>query len=172
MVSPAERQAAIEVFEGLYRTHAHRLLAVAATVSLDFAGDGLQHAFEEAWKRILAPEGARVDNWAAWLRKTALRRVVQECIRARRDVALEGIEPSAAEPSIDDLVVIRQKFEGTLKQMAELPPRQREALGLCFLAGFTSRQTAEIMNVEVSTVRNLVHQARRSLLQVERDDNA
>ncbi|WP_371614198.1 RNA polymerase sigma factor [Streptomyces sp. NBC_00454] len=166
-MSPPEQQSSVERFEDLYRAHARKVLASAATVSLEFAGDATQHAFEEAWKRMSRPGGPPVDNWAGWLRRTAIRRVVEECRQAERGSPLEGVDPPATGLLSEDWAVIRQSFKGTLQQIAALPDRQRQALGLCFLAGFTTQETAEIMEVTVSTVRNLVSQARRSLHQTD-----
>lgn len=163
MVRPPDRAAAEAECEALFRAHKDGLLAAAMVVDPHLAWDGVQQAFEEALTRMLAPHAPPVRNWWGWLRQVTIRHVVarrQEVAAHASAEGLDGIDPA---PLTEDLVVIKEKFEGTLRQVAALPLRQRHAVGLRFLGGFSYPEIARIMAVEEVTVRNLISQARRSL---------
>lgn len=66
--------------EGLYRTHVRSALhaaTMAAGGSTHDGWDGVQHAYSQAWRDLSDPYHASVRNCGSWLRKVAVRHVIQ-----------------------------------------------------------------------------------------------
>jgi RNA polymerase sigma-70 factor (ECF subfamily) len=175
--------------------HCYRMLGSG----LD-AEDATQDTLERAWRRLATFAGA--GPFGGWLHRVA----TNVCLdllrskRARRDPTGEGISsPLAAfrgavdedtrwvEPVSDiDLVsagdpqseVLRREdislaFVAALQRLA---PRQRAALLLCDVIGFSQAEVAEVLDMTPSAVNSLLSRAREAArsrptgLRVDRND--
>jgi RNA polymerase sigma-70 factor (ECF subfamily) len=129
-----------------------RALAVAAG-DVESAADAVQDAFVQAhrhWSRI-----RRHDEPALWIRRTAINRILnQHRSRRRRDAAVERLTP-AAPPGERDLDVG--------PAVAALPPQQRMAIALHYLADLPVAGVAAAMGIAPGTVKAHLHAARRAL---------
>ncbi|WP_406482362.1 RNA polymerase sigma factor [Streptomyces sp. NBC_01615] len=152
-------------WEELYRSHGRSVLAaatLAAGGNRHEAWDGVQHAFTEAWIRLMKPDSLTVDNWPGWLRQVAVRHVVRHRQHQNRTESLEGLDCPQAMPPLDTQLVLKEEYQDTLKVVAQMHPRRRQALALHLIAGYSTAETARIMEVEESSVRSLVRLARGS----------
>ncbi|WP_381562706.1 RNA polymerase sigma factor [Streptomyces eurythermus] len=150
-------------WERLYRAHWQSVLSVALLAAggkQHEAWDGVQHAFIQAWRRLTSLNGLAVDDWAAWLRKVAVRQVVRDRQRASRLEPFSDVEPVLDTPSMDMQVSLKEEYRSTLEVVARMPMRRRQALALHLIAGYSVAETASIMGVKEATVRSLVRQAR------------
>lgn len=130
-------------------------------VAEELAQDALARAVRD-WRKV-----QRLDVPEAWLHRVALnlansffRHRAAEA-KANKRLAAES-ERSIPPWSADDLAV-RQA-------VAALPRRQRTALVLRYFAGFSVRETAEVMGCPEGTVKSLTHKAiatLRDLPQIE-----
>jgi RNA polymerase sigma-70 factor (ECF subfamily) len=68
-------------------------------------------------------------------------------------------------PSQDDFADADDR-ETVRRVLATLPPRQRAALVLTEMLGFTAKEAAGALGVRASTVRSLSHQGRESFRRV------
>jgi len=59
-------------------------------------------------------------------------------------------------------IEVSDQVENALQQ---LPERQRSAILLCYYQGFSSQETAEILNMSVTALESLLARARRTLKQ-------
>ncbi|MEV1005806.1 RNA polymerase sigma factor [Streptomyces sp. NPDC049881] len=161
-VSPAD-----SAWEALYHRYVRRVLhaaTLAAGGSAHDGWDGVQHAFSRAWLYLTEPGSPPVHNWEAWLRKTAVRHVVQAAQRNARALPVHPApDRELGGPLLENWVVVKEEYLGVLKVVAALPPRQRQALALCGIAGCSVKETAQIMDVREGTVRSLLSQARQAL---------
>jgi len=141
--------------EALFRAEYAPLVRALAVVAGDTesAADAVQDAFVQAfrhWRRI-----RRYDAPALWVRRVAVNRVLnQHRGRRRRDVAVAGL-PRPAEPSGRDLDVG--------PAVAALPPQQRTAVALHYLADLPVAEVALVMDLAPGTVKAHLHAARRAL---------
>jgi RNA polymerase sigma-70 factor (ECF subfamily) len=144
-------------FAEFYSASFHSLTVqlYAHTGNLTEAQDVVQEAFCRAlahWTRL-----AVYDDPAAWVRKVAWNLATNRWRRARRMFSLTGREP---DQSVDgpgpDSVVLRQA-------LALLPPRQRQAVVLYYLADAPVTEIAEIIGVSDGTVKSWLHRARGAL---------
>jgi RNA polymerase sigma-70 factor (ECF subfamily) len=115
-----------------------------------------QDAFLKLWERW--GEIDRIDDPTAYLFRVALNGFRRRRRRAAMAVRklLPITEPPDAFLEADMRADVRQLLLG-------LTPRQREALLLVDLLGYSSEQAARILRVRPSTVRSLATQGRRAL---------
>jgi RNA polymerase sigma-70 factor, ECF subfamily len=155
-------------FEAFYGAH-FDVVAGAVFLMLgdrEEAFDVTQEAFTRtwlAWAHVQEHERPEAFPFrvAMNLSKSHLRRL--GTLRRLLPRVAEGRADAMAEVRADDRLVLA----GALR---ELPPRQRSAVILCDLAGFTSEEAARIMRSRASTVRVHLTRARASLRSVFTED--
>jgi RNA polymerase sigma-70 factor (ECF subfamily) len=113
----------------------------------------MQDAFLKLWEHWDRTQD--LDDPTAYLYRTAMnvfrRRYQRAMMAARRAV---GAAPAVDEFAIaDDRHVVR-------RALAQLSPRQRAALVLTEMLGFSTQETARALGVRTATVRALAFQGR------------
>jgi RNA polymerase sigma-70 factor (ECF subfamily) len=124
-----------------------------------------QDAFVKVWERWDRVGG--MGDPVGYLYRTAMNLFRQRYRRAmlaiRRSVGLT--------PSHDDFADADDR-ETVRRVLATLPPRQRAALVLTEMLGFTPNEAASALGVKASTVRSLSQQGRQSFRRVMEVDDA
>lgn len=158
-------------FEGFYMANERRLLRAlfVLTASRDEAEDLAQHAFCRVWERW--DRVAALDDPTGYLFRTAFnahhsagRRAVRAAKRAVEVVAHAMPAPA---PAPADVAADR---DHVARALAQLTPRQREAVVLTQLLDCDAGHAARIMRIRPATVRVLVSQARAVLVRRDRAD--
>ena len=116
----------------------------------------MQDAFLKLWEHWDRTQD--VDDPTAYLYRTAMnvfrRRYQRAMMAAKRAL---GVGPAVDEFAIaDDRHIVR-------KALAQLSPRQRAALVLTEMLGFSTQETARGLGVRAATVRALAFQGRAAL---------
>jgi RNA polymerase sigma factor (sigma-70 family) len=140
-----------------------RKATLAAAGCTADAWDGTQHAFIKAWEHMHNLQPNEVVNWKGWLIKTAVRHVAFARRRQAEHIPLEDTDPPEGRILLEDHVVLKETYQGIMEAIGHLTERQRQALTLVHIAGCSTAEAAAEMGVTVSTVRNLIHQARARL---------
>jgi len=160
MIGSGDRDA----FGVLAARHLDRCVAIACrtlgnrTDAEDVAHDAMLRVWRHApkWKT----GGARFTTWL-------YRVVVNLCIdRTRRAKPTVGEVPediSDDSPDPEDTLESNQTAEQVRAAVMELPDRQREALVLCFFEGMSNADAADVLEVSVGALEQLLVRARRSL---------
>lgn len=149
-------------FVELIRPRARQLLAVAQRIVSDpeLAEDTLQDALVIAWRDIRALRDP--ERFDAWLRRLVVNLCIRQASRERRRAtnlrALPMDGPTA--PDDVDAVDLRDQLERGFRRLS---PRQRAALVLHHLMGYSSSEIAETLNIPAGTVRSRVHNAQQAL---------
>jgi RNA polymerase sigma-70 factor, ECF subfamily len=153
LCSVDERAAELET---LYREGFTRIRRGVMTVvgSWDEAGDVVQEAFAQAWRRR---EGFRADGTLeAWVWKIALRIAGRRVSQARRrDEIAEGIAPVL--PQAERIPELAEAF-------AELPPRRRLLVVLRYVGGLSYAEIADVTGITEGSVAGALSKARRQLV--------
>ena len=158
------------------QVHCYRMLG-----SFDEAEDLVQETFLRAWRKRASYEGRATVR--AWLYKIATnacldliarnkRRVAQTGATANPsevpwlepvpDVLLDEIASSDARP--EAAVVQRETIElAYLVAIQHLPPRQRAALILRDVLGWSAKETAELLETSVASANSALQRARAGL---------
>ncbi len=150
-----EAQASFDIFFEEERERVFRALYFVAGNRHD-AEELTQEAFLKLWERW--GEIDRIKDPTAYLFRVALNAF--RLRRRRAAVAVRKMIP-AAEPRDDFGEVELREDVRLLLQL--VTPRQRAALLLVDLLGYSSEQAAHILRVRPSTVRSLATQGRQTL---------
>ncbi|GAA0700503.1 hypothetical protein GCM10009548_86800 [Streptomyces malaysiensis subsp. malaysiensis] len=105
MVSPAGDE-----WEALYRRYGRTVLhaaTLAAGGSAYDGWDGVQHAFSQAWLYLTEPSRPPVHNWVGWLRKSAVRYVVQAAKSEARALPLLDRDQQQDGPLLENWVAVK-----------------------------------------------------------------
>jgi RNA polymerase sigma-70 factor, ECF subfamily len=169
------------------QVHCYRILG-----SLHEAEDMVQETMLKAWKRLDTYEGRA--SFRAWLYKIATNTCLDflDQRRSRRLLPLNVIPASDPNTSLlppvaemtwlepfpdewlGDKSAVNPEARYTdsesislsfMTALQYLPPRQRAVLILCDVLDFSSRETAEVLDLTVSSVNSALHRARKTLSQ-------
>ena len=156
---------ASRTFEAFYQAEAQTLFRRLwlVTGNRAEAEELMQDAFLVVWQRWDRVTG--MDDPVGYLYRTAMnlfrKRYRRTMLAVRRTV---GLAPSTDDFSdADDRHVVRHVLAG-------LPPRQRAALVLTELLGFTSKEAGDALGVTDATIRSLTRHGRdafRKVMEVE-----
>ena len=151
-------QGSVEAFEPIVRRHSPRLIRLAYHFLGDWdeARDLTQEAFARAYLCLHRYDTAR--PFAPWLCAIAARMAVDRLRRRRADARARREASTGPLPALDPDVRL-----GLREALERLTPRQRQAVVLCDLHGFSAPETAAILGCTASTVRVLRFLARQRL---------
>ena len=145
-------------FETFFRTEHERLfraLYVLTGNALE-AEDIMQDAFVAIWERWDRVGG--MDDPTGYLYKTAMNR-----FRSRIRRAARGARRATRLETVRDEFALVDERDALARALALLPARQRIALVLTELLGFSSEESARLLGVKETTVRSLSSRGRRTL---------
>jgi RNA polymerase sigma factor (sigma-70 family) len=120
------------------------------------AEDLMQDAFLKLWEQWDRID--RIDDPVAYLFRSALNGFRMRMRRTR--TAARRLMPIASTRDPFDDVNVR---EDVRRMLRGLPPRQRAAIVLTEIFGYSSEQAARIMRIQPTTVRALASQGRAAL---------
>lgn len=143
-------------FERVLEEHGRLVLRYCvARLGPDRGQDAFQETLLSALRAYDQLRDARAAR--AWLMTIAHRQVI-DSVRAdaRRPLPVDDVEPYAG--STVDAVP-----GGVWGQVAGLPPKQREAVALRYVADLPHGEVAAIMGISVDAARRNVHEGLRSL---------
>jgi RNA polymerase sigma-70 factor, ECF subfamily len=125
----------------------------------------MQDAFLKVWERWERVDA--MDDSVGYLYRTAMnlfrKRYRRAVLAVRRSI---GVSPSRDDfADADDRETVR-------RVLSTLPPRQRAALVLTEMVGFSPSEAGRALGVQASTVRSLSHQGRASFRRAMEVDDA
>lgn len=149
-------------FEALVRRYYRLALGYADSILRDYhmAQDAVQEAFLAASEGL--PGLREPAAFPGWLRRI----VFSRCDRMRRRASPTPIEPvelTSAYPGPEELAEGADLVRRVAGLIDGLPPAQREAAELCFIDGYSPSDVACFLEVNPSTVRKRLHDARARL---------
>lgn len=150
--------------DAIYRRHAPALRRYARRyVDAALAEDAVHDALARTQQALLGRN--RVVELRPWLFRCVRNACLSELDRAanRRTADVE-VEPAAAGGAdLFDVTTRNEALRTALASMAQLPPRQREALALRALDGHGYDELAAHFGLKENAAVQLVHRARRNL---------
>ncbi|HWP38603.1 MAG TPA: sigma-70 family RNA polymerase sigma factor [Gemmatimonadales bacterium] len=153
-----------EAFGELVRRYAGQARRVARAVLRDpqDADDAVQDAFLSALRNLGRYDATR--PFGPWLLRivsnAALDRLRRERVRTTEAIAPEVAARDAAPDRLADRAAL---FDALRAALATLPERQRVAVVLFDVEGYSHGEIAEILGIPEGTVRSHVFHARRTL---------
>jgi RNA polymerase sigma factor (sigma-70 family) len=158
---------ASRTFEDFYQVEARTLFRRLwlVTGNRAEAEELMQDAFLKIWERWDSVGG--MDDPVGYLYRTAMnlfrKRYRRATLAVRRTVRLTPSTDDFADA--DDRQVVRHV-------LATLPPRQRAALVLTEMLGFTSKEAGDALGVKDATIRSLTRHGRDAFRTVMEVDDA
>lgn len=158
---------ASSTFEAFYQAEARTLFRRLwlVTGNRAEAEEVMQDAFLNVWERW--DRVGEMDDPVGYLYRTAMnlfrKRYRRTMLAVRRTVGLAP--PNDDFSDADDRQVVRHV-------LATLPPRQRAALVLTEMLGFTSKEAGDALGVTDATIRSLTRHARDAFRTVMEVDDA
>ncbi len=149
-----------EGFEALFRRHYPRLVQTLCFTTLDReeAADAAQEAFIQLyldWDRV-----SRYENPVGWVYRVALNRSRDYRRRSRRLRRLWENNPAVMASAAD---IVWEPDRAFIQALKGLPDRQRQAVSLHYVAGFSQKETADTMGLSEGTVKSHLYRAREEL---------
>lgn len=147
-------------FESIFRAHVGAVHAYAlrrsdAATADEVVGD----TFLVCWRRFdRVPEDA-----LPWLYAVARRCLANRLRSGRREQARTAPAAAAAGDATVDAYEQRARARAVLAALAELPPKEREALQLCAWEGLSPSDAAKAAGCTAAAFRVRLHRARRRL---------
>jgi len=115
-----------------------------------------QDAFLRLWERW--DSVGSIEDPTAWLFRVAMNAFRSRLRRVR--VATRRLLPGPAAPDPFDEIELR---EDVRRMLLGIPPRQRAALVLTEIFGYSSEDAAHVLGIRATTVRVLASQGRAAL---------
>ncbi|GAA5514195.1 ECF RNA polymerase sigma factor SigE [Deinococcus carri] len=148
-------------FEALVRRHAGRVHRVAAgTVGAGAADDVVQEVFISVERHLGGFRGEA--QFTTWLHRVTLN-ACHKALAVRRHLPLEDApEPVAPHNPVQagEQADLRERLAWAMRQ---LPPEQRDVLTLRELSGLDYAEIAEVLGLELGTVKSRLNRGRAAL---------
>ena len=165
----AFREGDVRAFDALFQRWAGPLLRYLERMLQDAAG--AEDLVQEVFLRVhRARERYRPEaRFSTWIFRIATNLALNELRRPRRREthtsldAEEGPERSAPTTATDDAVHAKRIADDVEIALRSLPERQRAALWLSAVEGFSYAEVGESLDVSEKAVKALVHRARSNL---------
>jgi RNA polymerase sigma-70 factor (ECF subfamily) len=148
-----------EALAELYSRHAPTLLALARRIlgTAADAEDVLQEIFVHVWNHAARYDPARssVSTWLVLItRSRAIDRLRNRGVVERTHEASHTAQPSGhASPEGVESVLMRERRERVRREMANLPPEQRQVIEMAFYEGLTQSEIAARADLPLGTVK-------------------
>ncbi len=166
-----------QAFEQLVREHGPRMLAVARRLlpQEQDAQDAVQDAFLSAFRSI--DRFQEKSKLATWLHQIVVNAALMKLRRRSRrpEKTLEDFTPAFQQDgrpettpsrwavSFDTAVADRETREVVRRGVAQLPDDYRAVLVLRDLEGYSTKETAELLQISDANVKTRLHRARHAL---------
>ena len=163
---PPQRQQVEDLYVALREGMCRYLISCGLDTAR--AQETTQDAFLRLYKTLR--EGGAVEDPRSWVFRVAHNLAADLLRQQRRRSALEETAvPSVAElvRSAEEEMIERQQAESFRRTVDGLPPRQRQCLQLR-IQGLKYREIAEVLQVDISTVGELLGRAVRRLRKGDR----
>jgi RNA polymerase sigma-70 factor (ECF subfamily) len=147
-------------FESIFRAHVGAVHAYALRRSdAAIADEVVADTFLVCWRRF-----DRVpDDALPWLYAVARRCLANRLRSGRREQARTAPAAATAADPTADTYEQRARVRDVLAALAELPPKEREALQLCAWEGLSPADAAGVVGCTAAAFRVRLHRARRRL---------
>ncbi|MBA3742281.1 RNA polymerase sigma factor [Sporichthya sp.] len=149
-------------FDDLYARHVAWLVVRLSRRCADsgLVDEVVQDTFVAVWRG--ADRWAGRGEVAAWIWGIGIRRLIDRRRSRPRDT-LPWLEPSAAEPSAEELVLLGVQYGDLGAALRQLSPELRAVVQATILDGLTTREAGRLLGIPAGTVKTRMMRARAQL---------
>lgn len=131
--------------------------------------DIVQEAFVRLWRRAGDWDAGGTARMATWLGRVAANLAIDAKRRAARTQGMpEGFDPPDGAPGVEARMIRDETLSALDRALAALPERQRQAVVLRHIEGYSNPDIAAMMGVGVAAVESLTARGKRRLADVLR----
>lgn len=160
-----------QAFSALVSRHGLRFRGVATRVlhDISLAEEVVQDAFIKLWTKTDAfdPERAR---FTTWFHRVVVNRALDMKRRKSPEALPEGYDIADAAPLADVSLEQNAQAAQLMKAIEELPDRQKTALTLSYLDGYSNNEAADIMALNIKAFESLLVRARTKMRDILKAD--
>lgn len=148
-------------FAKFYDLLSHRVFGLILRILVDRSQseEVLQEVFLEAWQSAASFDRGR-GHARSWLLTIAHRRAVDRVRSSqasrRRDLAAGAKECASAPAAVEDEVELLVDGSAAVRELAELPDPQRQAIVLAYFGGYTQSEIAVLVGAPLGTVKTRI----------------
>lgn len=150
-----------DTFKELVYKHTPKLMTVARiyTHNSEDAKDVLQDAFISIYQSIGQFHGSSEGALLAWMKKIVMNAGLSKYRRMRytkENVPLDLV----SEKSVEPMALANFDEKELMKAIYKLPLKYKQVLGLYAIEGYSHKEIAEMLNIQVSTSRSTFTRAK------------
>jgi RNA polymerase sigma-70 factor (ECF subfamily) len=147
-------------FDRLVALHERRVLRLAQRLLLnrEVARDATQDVFLRLYRNLAALNEEK--DVTAWLYRTTANVCFDILRKARHELALDVTDTLADDPDPEQSAAAQEQKLLLLSALKELSPREREAIVLRDLEGYSTAETARLLGSTETTVRSQISTGR------------
>jgi len=151
-------------FGCLVERHGTRFRAIAVRTCGDqtMAEEMVQEAFVKLWTRPDQFDASKA-KFTTWFHRVVVNRCLDELRRKRPDALPEGFEVADDRVGAEALIDIEGGSKRLYGALATLSDRQRSALTLSYLDGYSNVEAANIMALNLKAYESLLVRARAKM---------
>ena len=124
------------------------------------AEDVVQDAFLKLWENPALWQAERNSKFTTWFYRIVVNLCLDQHLKKKPEVLDNDALVADDRAQADELVIRDQEQKMVEKEIAALPERQRTALNLCFDAGLTNQEAAEVMGLKLKALQSLIMRAK------------
>lgn len=159
----------VRAFEAIYDRHSRLAFATAKRITgrTGDAEEATQDAFVSLWRAAAKFDPARA-SLRGWLMSIVRNRSIDLVRRGarhadHRDLTEHATEALEAPDHVEEQILVKQDHREARQLVAGLPPKQREVIGLAYVAEQTQSEIAARTGVSIGTVKGRTRLALRKL---------
>jgi RNA polymerase sigma-70 factor, ECF subfamily len=153
-----------KAFAILVKKHASKFYGVAFRIlgNQADAEDIVQDLFLKLWRTPDIWQEGRGAQFSTWFYRIITNKCIDFQRKKKPDQLLDGfdiVDKSNLEENLDSI----ERKKMIERMIQELPERQKIAINLCFYEGFSNKEAAEVMQLNIKALESLLMRAKKHL---------
>lgn len=150
------RQEFVRLVEGS-QVSLRRFLASLCSGDVELAEDIAQEVYIKAF--LACDSLSAEENFNAWVTKIAYNTFLNNVRRQRINLPIEDARGNESDLKADSVF----KYENLYQALSQLPLRDRTAITLFYLEGYSTKEISKIIDIKEDAVRQILVRGRRRL---------
>lgn len=162
-----------QAFACLVDRHGLRFRAIALRTCHEpsLAEEMVQEAFVKLWTRPTAFDAGKA-RFTTWFHRVVVNRCLDELRKKKPDALPEGFDAVDERPGADVSIEAQGVNAVMMQALMRLSDRQKQALTLSYMDGYSNKEAADIMELNIKAFESLLVRARAKMREELEADKA